>query len=91
MMDWKLALTAFATLFLAELGDKTQLAAVALTAKTGNPLPVFVGAATALVSITLLAVVFGEGATKIVPASYLHKGAGGLFILIGALMLWGKI
>ncbi len=90
-MDWKLALTAFATLFLAELGDKTQLAAIGLTANTGKPLPVFIGAATALVSITLLAVVFGESATKLVPASYLHKGAGVLFLLIGVLMLWGKI
>lgn len=90
-MDLKLILTAFGTLFLAELGDKTQLAALSLTAKSGKPLPVFIGAATALVIITLLGVLFGEIATKFVPASYLHKGAAGLFIVIGILMLAGKI
>lgn len=90
-MDWKLILTSFGTLFLAELGDKTQLAALSLTAKSGRPFSVFIGAATALVLITLLGVVFGEVATKFVPASYLHKGAAGLFIVIGLLMLWGKI
>lgn len=90
-MDWKLVLTAFVTLFLAELGDKTQLAALTLTANTGKPLPVFLGAATALVLITLLAVALGEAASRIIPLSYIHKGAGGLFILIGVLMFWGKI
>ena len=39
-MDWKLILTAFGTLFLAELGDKTQLATLLLAARTGKPLPV---------------------------------------------------
>jgi len=90
-MDWKLILTAFGTLFLAELGDKTQLATLLLAARTGKPLPVFLGAASALVLITLLAVLFGEAATKVVPASYLHKGAAGVFILVGILMLLGKI
>lgn len=90
-MDWKLILTAFGTLFLAELGDKTQLATLILTAKTGKPVPVFLGAAAALVFITLLAVLFGEAATRIVPASYLQKGAAGLFIVIGILMFLGKI
>lgn len=90
-MEWKPIITAFVTLFIAELGDKTQLATLSLTAKTGKPIPVFLGAAIALVFITLLAVVFGEAASRIVPASYLQKGAAGLFILIGILMLLGKI
>lgn len=90
-MDWKLITTAFVTLFLAELGDKTQLAALSLSAKSGKPIPVFLGAAAALVFLTFLAVLVGEAATKIVPATYLHKGAAGLFILIGILMLWGKM
>lgn len=90
-MDWKLIFTTFGTLFLAELGDKTQLATLSLTANSGKPFPVFIGAATALVTITLLGVIFGEALTKFIPASYLHKGAAGLFIVIGILMLTGKI
>jgi len=90
-MDWKLILIAFGTLFLAELGDKTQLATLLLAARTGKPLPVFLGAASALVLVTLLAVVFGEAVARVVPVTYLRKGAAGVFILIGLLMLWGKI
>ena len=90
-MDWKLMMTAFGTLFLAELGDKTQLAALSLTAKSGKPISVFIGSATALVTITLLGVIFGETLTKFIPAVYIHKGAAGLFITIGILMLIGKI
>ncbi len=90
-MDWKLMMTAFVTLFLAEIGDKTQLAALSLTAKSGKPISVFIGAATALVTITLLGVIFGEALTKFVPAGYIHKGAAGLFIIIGILMFIGKM
>lgn len=90
-MDWKLLATTFVALFLAELGDKTQLAAIGLTAKTGKPLIIFAGAASALVLITLLAVIFGEAISRVIPINYLQKGAAVLFILIGILMLAGKL
>lgn len=90
-MDWKLIFTAFATLLLAELGDKTQLAVLSLSAKTGKPLSVFVGAAVALVFITLIAAFIGVVATRVVPADYLRKGAASLFVFLGVLMFLGKI
>ena len=82
--------TAFLTLFLAEMGDKTQLAVLSLTAASKQPLAVFVGAAGALLLVTALGVLVGEGLTRIVPEVILHKAAALLFIVIGVVMLFSK-
>lgn len=90
-MDWKIFGTAFLTLFLAELGDKTQLAVITMTASTESKLSVFLGAASALVVVTLLGVVVGGVLTEYVPAEWLHRIVAVAFIAIGALMLIGKL
>jgi putative Ca2+/H+ antiporter (TMEM165/GDT1 family) len=87
-MDWKLLATVFATTFLAELGDKTQLALVSFTCGNRNPLAVFLGGALALTLTSLLAVLVGAGLSKIVPAKVLHAVAAAAFIVIGALLLF---
>ncbi len=88
-MSWKLFLSTFILIFLAELGDKTQLAAMARTASSGGAKwTVFVAASTALVLSTLVAVLFGHVLTKFVPEQTLKLAAGGLFILFGILILW---
>jgi putative Ca2+/H+ antiporter (TMEM165/GDT1 family) len=89
-MDWKIFLTTLGTIFLAELGDKTQLAAIIMTSKTGRPLSVFGGAVLALSLVTLIGVVIGEGLISVVPQNILKKGAALAFILIGLLMFFGK-
>ena len=53
-------ITAFSTIFLAELGDKTQLATLMLSAQSGRPLIIFFGAALALISTSLLGVLIGR-------------------------------
>ena len=90
-MEWKIIGTAFLTLFLAELGDKTQLAVITMTAKTDNKLAVFIGASLALVVVTLLAVLFGGLLTQYVPAEWLQRIVALAFIVIGVLMLFGKL
>lgn len=90
-MEWKIIGTAFITLFLAELGDKTQLAVITMTAKTDNKLAVFIGASLALVVVTLLAVLFGGLLTQYVPAEWLQRIVAVAFIVIGVLMLFGKL
>lgn len=89
-MDWKIFITTFGSIFLAELGDKTQLAAILITSKTGKPLSVFVGAIAALSLVTFIGVVFGEGLISVIPQNVMKKVAALAFILIGAWMFLGK-
>jgi putative Ca2+/H+ antiporter (TMEM165/GDT1 family) len=89
-MDWKVFLTTFGTIFLAELGDKTQLATIVMTSKTKLPLSVFIGASLALCLVTLAGVLFGEGLIAIIPQNILKKVAALAFIAIGIWMFVGK-
>lgn len=90
-MEWKIFWTAFVTLFLAELGDKTQLAVIAMSAKTKAIVSVFAGAGLALLFVTALGVLAGGFLTEYIPTEWIQRIAAGLFILIGILMLFGKI
>ncbi len=82
-MDWKLLLSTFGIIFLAEFGDKTQLAALALSGKSGTFLPVFLGAAFALITATLLGILAGTLLNKLVPERVMDVGAAILFIAVG--------
>jgi Ca2+/H+ antiporter, TMEM165/GDT1 family len=86
-MDWKLIASTFGLVFLAELGDKTQLAALALTGKSGKPLSVFVGAGAALLAATFLGVLLGGALRRFMPERAMSLGAAVLFIAVGAWLL----
>jgi putative Ca2+/H+ antiporter (TMEM165/GDT1 family) len=74
----------FGSVFLAELGDKTQMATMLYaTEKSVRPIQVFIAASAALVVSTLLAVVFGEMVTRLVPARTLKTVAGLVFVAVG--------
>ena len=88
-MVWSQFLTAFVAIFLAELGDKTQIAMITMSASSKHPLSVFLGGAIALVLLTGIAVVAGEVVTRYVPAAVLSKVAAVLFVLIG-IWTWFK-
>ena len=90
-MDWKIFGTAFITLFLAELGDKTQLAIITMTANTDSKLAVFLGASLALVIVSLIAVLLGGVLSQYIPTEWLQRIVAVAFIVIGILMLWGKL
>jgi len=90
-MDWKIFGTAFITLFLAELGDKTQLAVITMTAKTDSKLSVFLGASLALIAVTALGVLLGGILSQYIPTEWLQRIVAVAFIVIGVLMLWGKL
>ena len=87
-MDWRIFFTTFGALFLAEMGDKTQLAVFSLVAESRSPYSVFLGASAALVSVTLIGVLFGGFVASKIPPLYLKLGAGLLFIGIGAYTIW---
>jgi Ca2+/H+ antiporter, TMEM165/GDT1 family len=78
-------LTTFTTVFLAELGDKTQLAALLLSAQSGQPLVVFIGASLALISSSLVGVLLGRWLARLLPAHELERLAG---LLMVGLSLW---
>lgn len=84
-MDWKLFATVFGTVFLAELGDKTQLATVLYSAdKPTAKWIVFGASASALVLACAIGVLAGSTITKFVEPKMLQKIAALAFILIGA-------
>ncbi len=83
------AATSFGLLFLAEMGDKTQLAVITLTAKTGSGLSVLAGAAAALTLLTLFAALAGKAILKLVPLRWVSRIAGLAFVASGALSLAG--
>lgn len=79
----------FGSVFLAELGDKTQIATMLYaTDRSVRPLHVFAAASAALVVSTLLAVVFGESITRFVPVRTLKLVAGFAFIAVG---IWSLV
>ncbi|HPG31805.1 MAG TPA: TMEM165/GDT1 family protein [bacterium] len=89
-MNWKLFAVTFASIFLAELGDKTQLATISFTADNVKfKWIVFFAAASALVFTTFIGVFFGHIITKIISPKLIKIIAAVLFIIIGAIMLYG--
>ncbi len=86
-MDIKVLFRTFGMIFLAELGDKTQLATFAFAAESKSRLAVFLGSAGALALTSLLAVILGSVVSRLVPANYIKTGAGALFVLLGLWMI----
>jgi Ca2+/H+ antiporter, TMEM165/GDT1 family len=86
-MDLQMMFTTFGMVFLAELGDKTQLATFCLSADCDSKTAVFLGSAGALVLSSLIAVVFGGAISRFVPPHYIKLGAGVFFVVVGCWML----
>ena len=86
-MDLKLFITTFGLVFLAELGDKTQLTTLCLSANYNSKISIFLGSAFALIMSSLLAVLFGAALSRLLPPNYIQIGAGISFIVIGIWIL----
>ena len=82
-MAWGAFLSAFGLIFVAELGDKTQLAVFSQTCKYRRPWPVFVGAGLALMAVTAVGVLGGEVLARLIPRQALDLGAAAAFVLAG--------
>jgi putative Ca2+/H+ antiporter (TMEM165/GDT1 family) len=89
-MDWHLIGLSFATVFLAELGDKSQLAAIALSGSSKYPKAVFLGAVAALLLASLLGVLLGEGTAQLLPARWVKAIAALGFAILAIRLLWFK-
>jgi len=83
-MDWKVLTTVFTSVFIAELGDKTQLATMLFASDTGtSKMTVFIGASLALIVTSALGVVAGSALSQYISEKVLHYLAGIGFIVIG--------
>jgi putative Ca2+/H+ antiporter (TMEM165/GDT1 family) len=89
-MDWKLMSSTYLAILLAEMGDKTQLATMSLAAGRSARWTVFMAAALALVTSSLIAVLAGEFLSRHVPAHWIRRAAGALFMVLGVSMLLSR-
>ncbi len=90
-MDWNLLGLSFVAVFLSELGDKSQLAAIALGGSSKHPKAVFLGTASALVLTSFLGVWLGEGAAQLLPTYFVKAAAAVGFAILGVRLLWPGI
>lgn len=82
-----LLFTTFVTVFLAEMGDKTQLTTITLSSTTNKPLAVFIGSSLAFISATLLGALAGGSISNLIPAFLLKLLSGIVFLVIGINLL----
>ncbi|MBN1246407.1 MAG: TMEM165/GDT1 family protein [Anaerolineae bacterium] len=86
-MDWSTWISTFGLIFLAELGDKTQLAVVSQTCKFRRPWPVFLGGSLALTAVTAMGVAGGRALGVVIPQSIMPYVAAAAFLVMG-LLIW---
>lgn len=89
-MSWNLFATTFAAIFLAELGDKTQIATFAMAGSSSSRWVVFAAASAALVASSAVAVLAGAAIGRYVPAIWIKRAAGVLFIVLGCIFLLSR-
>ena len=82
-----LLFTTFVTVFLAEMGDKTQLTTITLSSTTNKPLAVFIGSSFALILATLLGALAGGSIANLIPAFLLRVLSGIVFLILGINLL----
>ncbi len=85
---WSVFASTFITIFLAELGDKTQVATLLMTAESQSPWIVFAGAGSALVATSLLGVLLGRWLASRISPKTLEKSAGVVLLLVSAMLVW---
>jgi len=88
-MDWRIFAATFSAVFLAEMGDKTQLATMTMASGAAR-WSVFAGAALALTATTLVAVLLGDAVARYVSPTWIRRGAGAIFIVMGLLYIVGR-
>ncbi len=86
-MEWKSALITFAMIFFAELGDKTQLMVMSMSARSKSPQMIFLGATVALAASSLLAVWAGDAILRYVPLRVVRFGTGLFFLGVGGVLV----
>ena len=89
-MDWQVFSSTFFAIFLAEMGDKTQLATLSLASGHSARWTVFLASALALAATSAIAVLGGEALSRVIPPIWIRRGAGALFIVLGVVFLLSR-
>ena len=87
-MDWSLLGLSFSAVFLSELGDKSQIAAIALGSSPKFPQAVFLGTASALLLSSFLGVLIGHGTSQLLPPAMIKTIAATGFLIMGTRLIW---
>ncbi|MEH2075165.1 MAG: TMEM165/GDT1 family protein [Nostoc sp.] len=80
--------TTFVTIFLAEIGDKTQLSTLLMSAQSHSPWVVFIGSAAALITTSLLGVLLGSWISSRLSPKTVEKSAGVMLLVISLMLFW---
>jgi putative Ca2+/H+ antiporter (TMEM165/GDT1 family) len=83
--------TTFLTIFLAEIGDKTQLSTLLMSAESHSPWLVFIGSAAALITTSLLGVLLGSWIASRLSPKTINKVAGMMLLLISLMLFWDVV
>lgn len=86
--QWAVFASTFVTILLAEIGDKTQVTTLLMTAESHSPWIVFAGAGTALVTTSLLGVLLGQWLSKRLEPKTIETAAGISLLLISVTLFW---
>ncbi|MBF2049396.1 MAG: TMEM165/GDT1 family protein [Leptolyngbya sp. IPPAS B-1204] len=89
-MDWHLLGLSFVMVFISELGDKSQLAAIALGGSSKSLRAVFLGTAAALLLASFLGVILGEGISHLLPMHWVKGIAAAGFTIMGLKLLLAR-
>lgn len=87
-MNWDIFSLTFVTVFVAEIGDKSQLAAIALSGSSKSPQAVFLGSIAALILASFVGVIVGVGVGEFLPVKLLKSLAAIGFIFLALTNLW---
>jgi Ca2+/H+ antiporter, TMEM165/GDT1 family len=88
---WRTIFSTFILVFLAELGDKTQLSTMLFASKSNSIWHVFIGSACALVLSSLIGVLVGSAIHRYIPLLYIQVVSGIAFLIVGLLLVSGKL
>ena len=83
--------TTFTTIFIAELGDKTQIATLMLSAESGKPIIVFLGSSLALISSSVVGVLLGKWISKKISPSNFALFTGALMIIVSIFLAYDTL
>lgn len=90
-MDYRIILASFWAIFFAELADKTQLVGLTMAASSGKPSSVWLGSVAAYMLITAVSVALGMVLSRYIRPETVRIAGGVVFILIGTLILSGRV